>query len=159
MAYSEEEKNEKFAMIIKDIAENGLSLRKALGGYGMPDATTFFKWITEDAEKSKQYAHACEMRAETVFEEILEIADKQGEDVVGEDEHGNHIINHNVIQRNRLQVDARKWVVARMNPKKFGDKVDVTTGGEKLPAPSSVDVTKLSTDTLRAIADDLESKE
>ena len=55
------------------------------------------------------------------FDEIIEIADKQSEDV-GEDENGNKVINHNIVQRNRLQIDARKWALSKMFPKKFGDK-------------------------------------
>lgn len=135
MAYSQEEINEKFELIIKDIEENGMAIRNAIKGYGMPDITTFYKWIKEDEDKAKRYARACETRAESIFEEILEIADKQGEDIAGEDQFGNPIINHNVIQRNRLQIDARKWVLAKMNPKKYGDKVDVTTQGEKISIP------------------------
>ena len=37
-------------------------------------------------------------------------------------EEGNPITNHNVIQRDRLRVDARKWALSKMNPKKYGDK-------------------------------------
>lgn len=135
MAYSQDEIEEKFALIIKDIEENGKAIRNAIKGYGMPDITTFYKWLREDEDKAKRYARACEARADSIFEEILEIADKQGQDVEGEDQFGNPIINHNVIQRNRLQIDARKWVLAKLNPKKFGDKVDVTTQGEKINTP------------------------
>lgn len=139
MAYSPEEIEEKFSMIIKDIEENGLSLRKSLGGYGMPDATTFYKWCDEDDAKAKRYARACEARADIMFEELIEIADKQGEDVVGEDQFGNPIINHNIIARNRLQVDARKWALSKMNPKKYGDKVQQEHSGEiKGAAPTIV---------------------
>lgn len=132
MAYSPEEIEEKFSLIIRGIEDNGLSLRKALGGYGMPDATTFYKWCDNDEEKAKRYVRACETRADIIFEEIIEIADKQGEDVIGEDEHGTPIINHNIIHRNRLQVDARKWAVSKMNPKKYGEKVDHTTNGKDI---------------------------
>jgi len=138
MAYSIEEIEEKFALIIKDIEENNMPLRRAIKGYGMPDITTFYKWCDEDEEKSKRYVRACEARADNIFEEILEIADKQGEDVTGEDEYGNQIINHNVISRNRLQVDARKWIVAKMIPRKYGDKVDHTTNGKDIPATTVI---------------------
>ena len=47
-------------------------------------------------------------------------------------EDGKVVTNHNVIQRDRLRVDARKWALSKMNPKKYGDKVDVTSGGEKI---------------------------
>jgi hypothetical protein len=140
MKYTPEEKKEKFDLIIKDIEENGLSLRKSLSGYGMPDKKTFLNWVDKDENMRSQYVRACEARAELIFEEVLEIADKQGEDVIGEDEHGNQIINHNVISRNRLQMDARKWMLGKMNPKKYGDKLDMTSGGEKLQQPNQINI-------------------
>jgi hypothetical protein len=123
-AYTQDEINEKFDLILRDIQENGLSLRKALGGYGMPSSKTFYEWLDNDEGKIKRYARACEARADVIFDEIVELADKQDADVVGEDQFGNPIVNHNIIQRNRLQVDTRKWMLAKMNPKKYGDKVE-----------------------------------
>lgn len=142
MAYTPEQIEEKFELIIKDIEENGLPLRKALSGFDMPSSKTFYEWLEADEDKRKRYARACESRADIMFEEMIDIADKQGEDVVGEDKYGNQIINHNVIARNRLQVETRKWALGKMNPKKYGDKVDVTTGGDKLPASTPTIVFK-----------------
>jgi hypothetical protein len=31
-----------------------------------------------------------------------------------------------MIEHRRLQVDARKWILARMDPKKYGDKIEQT---------------------------------
>lgn len=134
MAYSEEEKNEKFNLILRDIEENGMSLRKSLSGYKMPSSKTFFEWIDADEDKRKRYARACEARADVIFDEMLDIADKQAADVLGEDEYGNPIINHNIIARNRLQVDTRKWALAKMNPKKYGERqeIDHTTNGKDI---------------------------
>lgn len=143
MSYSPEEIEKKFDLIIKDIEEHGKSVRQSLEGY--LSSSTFYKWIDEDEEKAKRYARACEARADKIFEEILEIADKQGEDVIGEDEYGNQIINHNVINRNRLQFDARKWVLGKMNPKKYGDKVDHTTNGkdiQSIPTGIKIEIVK-----------------
>lgn len=133
MAYTEELKKEKFDFIINEI-ELGSSLRKALQIYGMPSSCTFYEWIEEDESKAKQYARACNLRADNLFEEILEIADKQDKDVVGEDENGNEIVNHNIVQRNRLQIDARKWMLAKLNPKKYGDRqeIDHTSKGNPI---------------------------
>lgn len=130
MAYTQEKKDECFDWIISEI-ESGKSLISALNTNGMPSTSTFYIWLDEDGEKSKRYARACEAREMLLFDEILTIADKQGEDVDEVD--GVEVINHNVINRNRLQIDARKWVLGKMNPKKYGEKVDVTSGGDKLP--------------------------
>lgn len=120
MAYTEENKENIFSLICDEL-EKGYSLRSILRREDMPSSRTFFKWIDEDKEKVKQYERSLELRSEILFDEIIEIADKQSEDV-GEDENGNKVINHNIVQRNRLQIDARKWALSKMFPKKFGDK-------------------------------------
>ena len=120
MAYTEENKEKIFSLICDEL-EKGYSLRLILRREDMPSSRTFFKWVDEDKEKVKEYERSLELRSEMLFDEIIEIADKQSEDV-GEDENGNKVINHNIVQRNRLQIDARKWALSKMFPKKFGDK-------------------------------------
>lgn len=136
MAYSEKEVTEVFNTICDEL-EKGFSLRSILRRENMPSSRTFFKWIDEDTNKVKQYERSVELRSELLFDEIIEIADKQGEDV-GEDEQGNKVINHNIVQRNRLQIDARKWALSKMLPKKFGDKLDVSSLGEKINTNISI---------------------
>lgn len=130
MAYTQEKKDECFDWIISEI-ESGKSLISTLNTNGMPSTSTFYIWLESEKEKSKRYAHACEARELKILDEILEIADKQGEDVKHTD--SGDVINHNVIQRNRLQIEARQWYLGKVRPEKYGNKVDVTTGGEKLP--------------------------
>jgi hypothetical protein len=128
MAYSEENRDITFNLICEEL-EKGYSLRSILRRENMPSSRTFFKWIDESEEKVKQYERSVELRSEFLFDEIIEIADKQGEDV-SEDESGNQIINHNIVQRNRLQIDARKWALSKMLPKKYGDKIQQEHSGE-----------------------------
>jgi len=130
MAYSEENKENTFSLICDEL-EKGYSLRSILKREDMPSSRTFFKWIDEDVDKVKQYERSLELRSEMLFDEIIEIADKQGEDV-GQDENGNKVVNHNIVQRNRLQIDARKWALSKMFPKKFGEKTDITTNGKEI---------------------------
>lgn len=140
MAYSIEEIDEMFERIIKGIAEDGESLRSVLNRHSMPSRKTFFQWleqtdedgnITDEAkEKRNQYARACEERADNIFEEILEIADDSSGDLTYT-EQGKEVINSEFVQRSRLKVDARKWMVGKMNPKKYGEKnTTVLEGGE-----------------------------
>ncbi len=129
MAYTEDKKQESFDYIISEII-SGKSLRYALDTNGMPSSQTFYNWLEEDEEKSKQYARACESRELLLLDEILLIADKQGEDVIETD--NGPITNHNIIQRNNLQIEARKWVLGKLNPSKYGNKeTKVIEGGDK----------------------------
>lgn len=130
MAYSEEEKTN----LINDICQrvsNGEALRTVLQSSDMPDSTTFYNWIDSDEEKSKQYARATSERADAIFEEILEIADENNADVYVDDA-GEAKIDGNTVQRSKLKVDARKWMLSKMQPKKYGDKLDLTSKGGKI---------------------------
>lgn len=86
---------------------------------------------------------ACELRAEALLDEMFDIADDTSKDVIEEDLGDgivNTRVNHEVIQRSRLRYDARKWLVTKLNPKKYGDKVDVTSGGDKIQTPTAINV-------------------
>ena len=127
MAYSEEKKNEWFDYIISEI-ESGSSLIKALSTNGAPSTSTFYIWLDEEEEKSKRYARACEVRELRILDEIIEIADKQSEDVIDTD--SGKTVNHNVIQRNKLQIEARQWYLGKVRPEKYGNKIHNEHSGE-----------------------------
>jgi phage terminase small subunit len=93
----------------------------------MPAISTFFRWIRTHKEFQKQYARATEERSEAMAEEILDIADDSPNAIKGIDRSDNARV-----QAHRLRVETRKWLMAKMKPKKYGDKLDVTSGGEKV---------------------------
>lgn len=124
MAYTPEEIETTFNDILQDI-EAGYSLRTVLKNGDNPSSRTFYKWLDEDENKVKQYVRACEDRADEIFEDILDIADNQEKDVY-KDSDGNEHTNHNVINRSRLRIDSRKWMLGKMNPKKYSDKINLS---------------------------------
>jgi len=144
--WTDEKKKQAFTDILEHISK-GKSLRSIIDNSDrnvIPSMPTFMEWLEEDTEMANQYARGMAVRQELLFEEILEIADKQGEDVT-EDEEGNQTINHNIVQRNRLQIDARKWMLGKMNPKKYGDKTDITTNGKEIqnvPTTMQIEIVK-----------------
>lgn len=124
--YTVEEMDRMFSHIIDEMSDNGRSVRAILReDDNMPAMSTFFKWLSEDSSRAEQYARAMEIRAEGIFDEMFEIADKRNEDHTP-------FTGINVIQRDKLMIDTRKWALSRMNPKKYSDKLDVTSGGEKV---------------------------
>lgn len=114
--------------------EDGFSLRKALSKVNI-SSKTFYEWIDGDDEKVKQYARACEERAEAILDEMIDIVDDSNNDIT-EYDLGDGVVSTKVnsehIQRSRLRYDARKWLVSKLNPKKYGDKIDVTTNGKEI---------------------------
>lgn len=136
MEFTDELKKEILDYVMEEISLSSLSLRKAtrkaIGFFKLDGLshTTVLDWINK-LGYSDQYACAREVRAENIFEEIIDIVDCEDHDIVI-DENGVPRVNNDVIQRDKLRVDARKWMLGKMAPKKYGDKIDVTSDGEKL---------------------------
>ena len=129
MSYKQSEIETIFNSLIDKI-EEGMSLRSVLKLEGMPNKNTVYKWLENDETKKERYARATYERADTIFEEILQIADDSTLDVV-KSEQGEKI-NSEFVARSKLKVDARKWVVSKMHPTKYGDRsTHVLEGGEK----------------------------
>lgn len=117
---------------------SGRSLRSICADDDMPHVVTVLRWLRERDEFRSQYALAREAQADTIVDEILEIADDARNDWMerhGEDDAG-WSINGDHIQRSRLRVDARKWMASKLQPKKYGDKVQLDHGGEVKLIPS-----------------------
>lgn len=126
MAYTKKQIEETFTEICRQIAEEGKSLRAVIRSKDMPNSETFYKWLELDKIKSKQYTRATNNRADVLFEEILEIADKQDKDVYTNSD-GFECVDHNVHARSKIMIDARKWMLGKMQPKKYSDKIQVDT--------------------------------
>lgn len=122
--------------VCQRIAE-GYSMRTVCASEDMPGLTTVFKWLREKPEFAKQYARATEERTEAMSEDILDIADDGSNDLmtIQKGNHSYEIENKEVTNRSRLRVDTRKWLMSKMKPKKYGDKLDMTTNGKDLPIP------------------------
>lgn len=88
---------------------SGESLVKVCKRPGMPDKSTVFRWMAAHEDFRDKYAKATEARADSIFEEIFDIADTVAEEAAA-------------VGKARLRIDTRKWALARMNPKKYGDK-------------------------------------
>jgi hypothetical protein len=88
----------------------GKSLRAVCRMKGMPSLSTVMAWCSEDPSFAQQYAFACQVRAEALADEILDIADDPTTDWT----------NYENIRRARLMIDIRKWMFARMAPKRYG---------------------------------------
>lgn len=122
--------------VCERIAE-GYSMRTVCAPDDMPAISTVFRWFREHPEFREQYARATEERTEAMSEDILDIADDGSNDLMtiqkGKEEY--EVENKEVTNRSRLRVDTRKWLMSKMKPKKYGDKIDMTTNGKDIPQP------------------------
>ncbi len=101
---------------------NGESLRSICRDDEMPSKTSVMRWLSANEQFRDQYARARESQADYWADEIVEISD-DGKNDTYKDENGNVRTDQDVIARSRLRVDTRKWLMARMAPKKYGDKL------------------------------------
>ncbi|WP_406549336.1 ubiquitin carboxyl-hydrolase [Cronobacter malonaticus] len=115
---------------ICSLLADGESLRKVCERPGMPNKATVFRWLAQHEEFRDQYAKATETRADAIFEEMFDIADTVVEEAAA-------------VGKARLRIDTRKWALARMNPKKYGDKVSQeidhkSSDGSMTPQPTTI---------------------
>ncbi len=113
----------------------GKSLRTVCKAEDMPAISTIFTWFRTQEGFTEQYEKAKQEATDALAEEILDISDESSNDYKEEvrpDGSTYTKVNQENIQRARLRVDTRKWLMAKMKPKKYGDKVDVTSGGETI---------------------------
>lgn len=111
---------------------SGQSLRSICAEDDQPDQTTVYRWLRDNEAFRQQYARAREDQAETLFDQMVTIADtplmglKTVTKVTGVE-----MTEGDMIEHRRLQVETRKWVLGKMAPKKYGDRIDLNHGGQK----------------------------
>lgn len=114
------------------MSTKGLSLRKSCELSGM-HRRDFHNIINEDESRADQYARAREEREDYLLDEILEIADDdKGDELrlkVVKNADGSSMTlreeNREFVNRSKLKVEARQWALSKMNPKKFGNKLEL----------------------------------
>ena len=108
---------------------NGESLRSICRSEEMPDMSTVLRWLgRKDLDHFRlQYAHAKEVGLEMMADEILEIADETAFDTIATKD--GFKADNEWIQRSKLRVDTRKWVLSKLLPKKYGEKITTELTG------------------------------
>lgn len=116
------------AEIVRRMCE-GESLRAICRDDAMPNRSTVILWIAEDREGfSSQYAIGRRAQAQLWAEEVLEIADDGRNDTYETDD-GKQRVDMDVVARSRLRVDTRKWILSKVLPKVYGEKLALEHGG------------------------------
>lgn len=106
--------NKNTAKQICDYIVIGKSVRTISKMEGMPSQDTIFQWLNKYPEFTEQYVRAREAKADYMAEELDEIA-------------SNETIP---VDRAKLMIETKKWQMSRMQPKKYGDKLEVDNKGE-----------------------------
>ena len=123
----------------------GESLRQICRGDDMPSAAFVCAWARDDAAFREQYARARDDLLEYWADQIVAISDDSSDDYVErvrENGERYEVVDQDHINRSRLRVDTRKWLMSKLAPKKYGDRVtQEVTGANGAPLIPTINVT------------------
>lgn len=132
--------SEELAQVICESLMVGMSLRKICELDGMPAISTVMQWLASGKDGfMEQYAHARQVQAEYLLDELIDIADDSVDDY--EIVNGEERLNQEHIQRAKLRIDTRKWNIEKLAPKKYGAKQQLEHTGSNGGAIETVNLT------------------
>lgn len=104
---------------------HGESVRQIAQDSLMPASSTIYEHLIESKEFAEQYARAREAQTESMADEILAIADDSTHDTmtIKRGDLETEVADNEWINRSRLRVDTRKWLMGKLAPKKYGEKI------------------------------------
>ena len=107
----QEKQFEIFFETLLDKIARGINLKECLRDDQRDfDYTQLLRWIHKDPVRKSRYYEAQEIGSEMIAAEILEIADGVNDNGVPED-----------VQRSKLRIDSRQFLIKTWNRKRFGD--------------------------------------
>lgn len=120
---------------ICSLLAEGKSLNSICKADDMPAESTVRARALDDADFRAKYTRAREIGYSRLADEIIEIADEECTMVLHSkhspkpaenDEHEVEVVfDSTAVARNRLRVDSRKWMLSKMLPKVYGDKLEL----------------------------------
>ena len=124
----------------------GQSLNEICKIKGYPSKTTVFTWLQIKPDFLDQYRRAREVQQETHLDALLEIADDATNDWMernakGDDEKAWQL-NGEHVNRSKLRIDTRKWIMERLAPKVYGSKLGLdhtSSDGSMTPKGKTLD--------------------
>lgn len=118
--------------------------------------STFRLWALDDVDGlAARYARARQLGAYARFDALKAIADDGSNDWMEKQRKDGSTYwgpDHEHIARSKLRIDTERWALSKMLPKEFGDKLDLTTEGEKLTGDPADVATKAASLVQRALA-------
>ena len=111
----------KLALEICDRLADGKSLKEICKDENMPKKTAVYEWLLRHKEFADMYARAREDQADSLADEITAIADADPAVIL--DDKGKPRLDSAFVQWQKNRVDARKWVAAKLKPRKYSDRI------------------------------------
>jgi hypothetical protein len=119
------------ADICREIGTHSNSLESILASdERFPGTSTFYRWLLDRPELRDIYARAKTEQLQILADEIQAIADEpQPGEVVTIKGDEREVKISDMIEHRKLRIDSRKWLLSKLDPKKYGDKTAITGDG------------------------------
>ncbi len=119
--------SQEMGLAICERIAQGETLSQVCRDQDMPARATVYRWQEANLEFRDTYRRARELQMEAWGDEIVDIADDTTLDTVTRvtpQGREYETVDHENIQRSKLRVNTRQWLMARLNPRLYGDKVE-----------------------------------
>lgn len=134
--------SENIAAEICERISEGEPLRQICRDENMPAWRTVYHWLDTHADFQARFARARDLGHDAIAEEALEISNTPLEGVRRkESADGIEITREDMLGHRKLQIETRLKLLAKWNPKKYGDKLELA--GNK-DAPLTVQVVRIA---------------
>ena len=122
-------RNAENARIICEGLASGLSLNRVAQEIGISDSSVY-EWMAADSDFAEKYARARQTGYAVMADQLVDISDSVEGDPA----------------RDRLRVDTRKWMLSKMLPKVYGERlaVDITKIAEEFENTESATLAKIA---------------
>ena len=111
----------------------GQTLREICRDDHMPSESTVREWVLDDRNGfAARHARARELQLEAWADEINEIGDDATNDWMDRqcrDGSTERVLDNEHVQRSKLRIDTKKWLLARLLPKRYGDRTAIEHSG------------------------------
>jgi len=116
---------DELAELVPQFMSDGLSMRQACIKAGMT-AQTFLRAVDVSPGLAERYAQARTALLDAMVDQILTLADAPVPLL------DNGATDPGLVRQRQLQIDARRWVLSKLAPNKYGDRLDVSVSDNRI---------------------------
>ena len=89
-----------------------------------PSARTVYRMLEADEALCQRYTRAKESQLQVLADQLVDLADTDRicEKVTIKADGSREVVILDQVERTKVQIDTRKWLLSKLNPKKYGDK-------------------------------------